>query len=86
MDKKSRNERMKEFYKRKVERLEIKNDKLKFHISQIQNEKSDDILMKLYELAHLKTPYDSKSIKFLILSVFFERGKSLYIYIKRALP
>ena len=35
MDKKSRNERMKEFYKRKVERLEIKNDKLKFHISQL---------------------------------------------------
>ena len=49
MEKKSRDLRMKEFYRRKVERLEKKNDKLKFTISQINNEKSDNILMKLYE-------------------------------------
>ena len=49
MDRKDRNQKMKEFYRRKVERLEKKNDKLKFTISQINDEKSDDILMKLYE-------------------------------------
>ena len=46
---KSRDLKMKEFYRRKVERLEEKNDKLKFIITQIENEKSDGILMKLYE-------------------------------------
>tara|TARA_R100000541_G_scaffold48005_1_gene55046 strand:- start:1441 stop:1797 length:357 start_codon:yes stop_codon:yes gene_type:complete len=51
-----RNQKMKEFYRRKVERLEEKNDKLKFTINQIQNEDSDNILMKLYE-----TEYGSKS-------------------------
>ena len=51
-----RNQKMKEFYRRKVERLEEKNDKLKFTINQIQNEKSDDILMKLYD-----TKYGDKS-------------------------
>ena len=45
MDKKSRDLRMKEFYRRKVERLEEKNDKLKFTINQI----NDNVLMKLYE-------------------------------------
>ena len=49
MDRKDRNQKMKEFYRRKVERLEKKNDKLKFTISQIRDEKSDDILMRLYE-------------------------------------
>lgn len=89
MDKKSRNERMKEFYKRKVERLEIKNDKLKFHISQIKNEKSDDILMKLYE-----SEYGDKSerriikgedfmdnevmIEDLIEKVFYEKLKEFF--------
>ena len=89
MDKKSRNERMKEFYKRKVERLEIKNDKLKFHISQIQNEKSDDILMKLYE-----SEYGDKSerriikgedfmdnevmIEDLIEKIFYEKVKEFF--------
>jgi len=49
MDIKDRNQKMKEFYRRKVERLEEKNDKLKFVIHQFQNDKSDDVLMKLYE-------------------------------------
>ena len=49
MDRKDRNQKMKEFYRRKVDSLEEKNDKLKFQISQIRDEKSDDILMKLYE-------------------------------------
>ena len=49
MDKKSRDLRMKEFYRRKVERLEEKNDKLKFTINQINDENSDNVLMKLYE-------------------------------------
>ena len=61
MDRKDRNQKMKEFYRRKVERLEKKNDKLKFTISQINDEKSDDILMKLYEsglITYMRT--DSK--------------------------
>ena len=49
MNKKDRNLRMKEFYRRKVERLEEKNDKLKFTINQINDENSDNVLMKLYE-------------------------------------
>lgn len=89
MDKKSRDEKMKEFYKRKVERLELKNDKLKFHISQIKNEKSDDILMKLYE-----SEYGDKSerriikgedfmdnevmIEDLIEKVFYEKLKEFF--------
>ncbi len=61
MDKESRTEKMKEFYRRKVERLEEKNDKLKFQISQIRDEKSDDILMRLYE-----SEYGDKSEKRII--------------------
>ena len=55
---KSREQKMTEFYKRKVMRLEEKNDKLKFQISQIKDEKSDDILMRLYE-----SEYGDKSEK-----------------------
>jgi hypothetical protein len=61
MDKESRTEKMKDFYRRKVERLEEKNDKLKFQISQIRDEKSDDILMRLYE-----SEYGDKSEKRII--------------------
>ena len=52
MDRKDRNQKMKEFYRRKVERLEKKNDKLKFTISQINDEKSDDILLDHVSRTH----------------------------------
>ena len=49
MEENKRNQKVKEFYRRKVEKLEMKNDKLKFVIHQIQSERSDDVLMNLYE-------------------------------------
>lgn len=87
---KSREEKMTEFYKRKVLRLEEKNEKLKFHIHQIQNEKSDDILMRLYE-----SEYGDKSekriikgedfmdnevlIDDLISSVYYEKVRDFFV-------
>mgnify|MGYP003644238219 CR=1 FL=1 len=89
MDKNDRNQKMKEFYRRKVERLEEKNDKLKFQISQIRDEKSDDVLMRLYE-----SEYGDKSerriikgedfidnevmIEDLIEKVFYEKLKEFF--------
>jgi|TARA_B100001564_G_scaffold359737_1_gene382697 hypothetical protein len=87
---KSREQKMTEFYKRKVMRLEEKNDKLKFQISQIKDEKSDDILMRLYE-----SEYGDKSekriikgedfldnevfIDDLISSVYYEKVRDFFV-------
>ena len=42
-------QKIRSFFRRKIDILQNKNNQLRFHILQIQNERSDKILLRIYE-------------------------------------